>query len=43
MNNYTIRLAEQAKDDIRTYKNSGNKAVVNKIILFLEELANQNR
>ena len=38
MSSYTLRFSEQAKDDIRHHKKSGNKAVVNKITLLLEEL-----
>ncbi len=38
MTSYTLRFSEQAKDDIRHLKKSGNKAVVNKITLLLEEL-----
>ncbi len=39
MSNYTLRFSEQAEEDIRLHKKSGNKSVVNKIILLLEELA----
>jgi toxin YoeB len=39
MISYTLRFSEQAKDDIRLHKKSGNQALVNKIILLLEELA----
>jgi len=38
MSGYTLRFSEQAKEDIRQHKKSGNKSVVNKIILLLEEL-----
>jgi toxin YoeB len=38
MSSYILRFSEQAKEDIRQHKKSGNKAVVNKITLFLEEL-----
>ncbi|MFV0531043.1 MAG: Txe/YoeB family addiction module toxin [Flavobacteriales bacterium] len=38
MSSYTLRISEQAKDDIRQHKLSGNKVVVNKITLLLEEL-----
>jgi toxin YoeB len=38
MNGYILRFSEQAKEDIKQHKKSGNKAVVNKITLFLEEL-----
>ena len=38
MNSYILRFSEQAKEDIRNHKKSGNKAVVNKITLLLEEL-----
>ncbi len=38
MSNYILRFSEQAKEDIRQHKKSGNKAIVNKITLFLEEL-----
>lgn len=36
---YTLRFSEQAKDDIRLHKKSGNQAIVNKITSLLEELA----
>ncbi len=39
MSSYILRFSEQAKEDIRLHKKSGNKAVINKITLFLEELA----
>ena len=39
MSSYTLRFSQQAKEDIRQHKKSGNKSVVNKITLFLEELA----
>ena len=39
MSNYTLRFSEQAEEDIRLHKKSGNKSVINKIILLLEELA----
>ncbi|MBK8056086.1 MAG: Txe/YoeB family addiction module toxin [Saprospiraceae bacterium] len=38
MNSYILRFSEQAKEDIRQHKKSGNKSVVNKITLLLEEL-----
>ncbi len=38
MSSYTLRFSEQSKEDIRHHKKSGNKAVVNKITLLLEEL-----
>jgi toxin YoeB len=38
MSSYILRFSEQAKEDIRQHKKSGNKAVVNKITLFFEEL-----
>ncbi|MGY6561487.1 MAG: Txe/YoeB family addiction module toxin [Luteibaculaceae bacterium] len=38
MSSYILRFSEQAKEDIVQHKKSGNKAVVNKITLFLEEL-----
>lgn len=38
MISYTLRFSEQAKEDIRQHKKSGNKSVVNKIALLLEEL-----
>ncbi|MGB4960524.1 MAG: Txe/YoeB family addiction module toxin [Saprospiraceae bacterium] len=38
MSSYILRFSEQAKDDIRQHKKSGNKSVVNKITLLLEEL-----
>jgi toxin YoeB len=38
MNRYILRFSEQAKEDIKQHKKSGNKAVVKKITLFLEEL-----
>ncbi|MFA7449114.1 MAG: Txe/YoeB family addiction module toxin [Weeksellaceae bacterium] len=40
MINYTLRFSEQAKADIRKHKKSGNKSIINKIRLFLEELSN---
>lgn len=40
MMNYTLRFSEQAKADIRKHKKSGNKSIINKIHLFLEELSN---
>lgn len=40
MMNYTLRFSEQAKADIRRHKKSGNKSIINKIRLFLEELSN---
>ena len=39
MSSYFIRFSEQAKEDIRQHKKSGNKSVLNKINLLLEELA----
>jgi toxin YoeB len=39
MSGYIIRFSDQAKDDISHHKKSGNKAVVKKITLLLEELA----
>ena len=39
MSSYTLRFSQQAKEDIRQHKKSGNKSVVNKITLLLEELA----
>lgn len=36
---YTLRFSDQAKEDIKFHKKSGNKSVVNKIILLLEEVA----
>lgn len=38
MSSYILRFSEQAKEDIKYHKKSGNKTVVNKITLFLEEL-----
>ncbi|MBK9257207.1 MAG: Txe/YoeB family addiction module toxin [Saprospiraceae bacterium] len=38
MSSYVLRFSDQAKDDIRLHKKSGNKSVVNKITLLLEEL-----
>lgn len=38
MSNFILRFSEQAKDDIRHQKNSGNKIVLNKITKLLEEL-----
>lgn len=35
---YTLRFSDQAKGDIKHHKQSGNKVVVNKISLLLEEL-----
>ena len=39
MSAYTLRFTEQAKEDIRLHKKAGNRTVVNKIVLFLDELA----
>ena len=39
MSSYTLRFSQQAKEDIKQHKKSGNKSVVNKITLLLEELA----
>lgn len=33
-----MRFSEQAKEDIKQHKKSGNKAVVSKISILLEEL-----
>jgi toxin YoeB len=41
MSSYILRFSEQAKDDIRQHKKSGNKSVVNKITLLLEEFVRQ--
>ncbi len=38
MSSFILRFSEQAKEDLRHHKKSGNKAVLNKITLFLEEL-----
>lgn len=38
MSSYTLYISDQAKDDIRLHKKSGNKAVLNKITLLLGEL-----
>jgi toxin YoeB len=38
MSSYILRFSEHAKEDIRQHKKSGNKSVVNKITLLLEEL-----
>lgn len=38
MSSYTLRFSDQAKEDIRKHKKSGNKSVVNKITMLLEEL-----
>lgn len=38
MSSYVLHFSEQAKEDIRQHKKSGNKAIVSKINLFLEEL-----
>lgn len=38
MNRFILRISEQAKDDIREHKISGNKSALNKITLLLEEL-----
>ena len=38
MKGYTLRFSDQAKVDISNHKKSGNKAVVKKITLLLEEL-----
>lgn len=39
MSSYTLRFSDQAKDDISQHKKAGNKSVVNKITLLLQELA----
>lgn len=39
MSNYALRISEQAKEDIKQHKLSGNKAAVTKIGLLLEELS----
>jgi toxin YoeB len=38
MSSYTLRFSERAKDDLRVQKKSGNKNIVNKFTLLLEEL-----
>ena len=38
MSNYTLRFSQQAKEDIIHHKKTGNKAVVKKITLLLEEI-----
>ncbi|MDP3928822.1 MAG: Txe/YoeB family addiction module toxin [Bacteroidota bacterium] len=38
MSSYNLLFSEQAKEDIRIHKKSGNKAVVNKISVLLAEL-----
>jgi toxin YoeB len=38
MSGFTLRLSDQAKEDIRLHKESGNKAIIKKITLLLEEL-----
>lgn len=38
MNRFILRISEQAKEDIREHKISGNKSAINKITLLLEEL-----
>jgi toxin YoeB len=38
MKSYALRISEQAKEDIIHHKKSGNKSIVNKITLLLEEL-----
>jgi toxin YoeB len=35
----TLRFSDQAKEDIRQHKKSGNMSVINKITLLLEEVA----
>lgn len=39
MSTYVLRFSDQAKDDIRIHKKSGNKSIVNKIIVLLDELS----
>jgi toxin YoeB len=39
MSDYTLRFSEKSKEDIRIHKKAGNIAVVNKIALLMEELA----
>lgn len=38
MSAFTLRFSGQAIEDLRQHKKSGNKSVVNKITLLLEEL-----
>ena len=38
MKNYTLRFSEQSKKQISQHKKSGNKVIVSKITLLLEEL-----
>lgn len=38
MSSYILQFSDQAKEDIRQHKKSGNKSVVNKITLLLEGL-----
>ena len=39
MSSYILQFSDQAKEDIRHHKKTGNKAVINKITLLLEELS----
>ena len=38
MSNYSLRFSNQAKEDILFHKKSGNKAIINKITLLLNEI-----
>ncbi len=38
MSNYVLRFSEQAIEDIKLHKKAGNKPIVKKIGLLLEEL-----
>jgi toxin YoeB len=40
MSTYTLDISNQAKEDIRFHKKAGNKAIINKIIILLKEIAN---
>jgi toxin YoeB len=38
MSNYSLRFSNQAKEDILFHKKSGNRAIINKITLLLNEI-----
>lgn len=38
MSSYVLQFSEKAKEDIRHFKKSGDKSIISKITLLLEEL-----
>lgn len=36
---YVLRFSQKTEEDLRFHKKSGNKAILKKIIVFLEEIA----